>query len=163
MNRLIQLVQRLVSEWRVAKTESLRRMAEWSRNTKWIRPSTIGERGERAATRHLKRNGLRIITTGYRNRLGEIDIVALDKDTVVFAEVKTRRHHGTGHPAEAVDERKQKQLGRLALAFCKQHGLGDTRARFDIVAVTWPDNNKSPKIEHIPDAFALPSVGIAGG
>lgn len=162
MNRFIQLVQRLVDIWTVAKNESLRRIAVWSRKTGWFRPLTIGERGERAATRHLKKHGLRIITTGFRNRLGEIDIVALDKDTVVFAEVKTRRHHGAGHPAEAVDERKQQQLGRLALAFCKQHGLGDTRARFDIVAVTWPDTNKSPTIKHIPNAFALPSVGIRG-
>jgi putative endonuclease len=88
-----------------------------------------------------------------RDRLGEIDLVAVDGRTIVFVEVKTRRSHDAGHPVEAVDEDKQRRLTRLALAFLKRHNLLNYRARFDIVAVTWPDGAKRPVIEHFQNAF----------
>jgi putative endonuclease len=119
----------------------------------WLRPATLGQRGERAAERYLRRLGYIIVARGRRDRLGEIDLVAVDGRTVVFVEVKTRRSHDAGHPAEAVDEDKQRRLTRLALAFLKRHGLLEHRARFDIVAVTWPDNARRPIIEHIQNAF----------
>lgn len=130
----------------------------WSSH--WFRPRTIGERGEQEAARYLRRSGLKIVTRGYRNRFGEIDIVALENDTLVFAEVKTRRNHSAGHPAEAVDDRKQQQIVRLAAAFCRRHGASRCRCRFDVVAVTWPPDAETPTIEHIPGAFVAPGIGI---
>jgi putative endonuclease len=120
---------------------------------KWRRNDTLGRRGEREAERYLKRLGYIIVARSRRDRLGEIDLVAVDGRTIVFVEVKTRRSHEAGHPAEAVDEDKQRRLTRLALAFLKRHNLLNYRARFDIVAVTWPDAAKRPVIEHFQNAF----------
>lgn len=139
-------------------------LQSWSRPSwpsTWFRPRTIGERGELAAARFLRQAGLKILTRGYRNRFGEIDIVALDGDTLVFVEVKTRRSHSAGHPAEAVDDRKQQQIVRLANAFCRRHGATGCRCRFDIVAVTWPSDVTEPIIDHIPGAFVAAGIGIS--
>ncbi|HSG69457.1 MAG TPA: YraN family protein, partial [Planctomycetaceae bacterium] len=62
----------------------------------------FGDRGERLAVRHLKKSGLKIVARNYRNRFGEIDIIALDGQTIVFVEVKTRKSNAAGSPLEAV-------------------------------------------------------------
>lgn len=117
----------------------------------------LGDEGERAAARHLRRRGLRIITRGYRTSCGEIDLVARDGNTLVFVEVKTRR---AGVPAEAVTLEKQRRLTLAALHFLKRFDLLEQRTRFDVVAVVWPDDRRPPTIEHIPHAFQAP--GPAG-
>lgn len=119
----------------------------------YLRPRTLGEQGERAAVKFLKRRGYIIIACGNRDLFGELDIIAVDGRTVVFVEVKTRRSHDAGHPADAVDERKQRRLTRLGLAYLKRHSLLENPARFDIVAVTWPEHAKRPVIEHFQNAF----------
>lgn len=127
------------------------RLAAW-----WYRlrtPKSLGRRGEMAAERHLKRLGYTIVRRSQRSSAGEIDLVAVDDRTVVFVEVKTRASHDKGHPAEAVDRRKQERLTRLALAFLKRHGLLEHSSRFDVVAVTWPDGTRRPTIEHFKNAF----------
>jgi putative endonuclease len=128
--------------------------------TNWRQPKPLGFRGERAAQRFLKRKGYRIVARGLRLRGGELDLVAVDGRTVVFVEVKTRTSHDAGHPAEAVDHNKQKRITRAALRFIQRHGLFDCRCRFDVVAVTWPSNQKKPTIEHYENAFE--SQGIDG-
>ena len=106
---------------------------------------TLGQRGEAAAARYLRRRGYKILARGDRFGPGELDLVMLDRDTIVFVEVKTRQSHDAGHPAEAVDERKQRRLTRLAVTFLKRHGLLEHPARFDVVAVTWPRASGSPR------------------
>ena len=110
----------------------------------------LGDRGERAAARFLRRRGLRVLTRGYRTRLGEIDLIARDGDTLVFVEVKARRQ---GVPAEAVTPEKQRRITLAALHFLRKHGLLDVRSRFDVVAIVWPDERGQPQIEHFPNAF----------
>jgi putative endonuclease len=83
--------------------------------------------------------------------------VALDRNCIVFVEVKTRRSAAAGHPVEAVDDDKQAQLTRLGLAFLKRRSLLDHPARFDVVAVIWPDSGGPPQIMHYQNAF--PPVG----
>lgn len=114
---------------------------------------TLGRRGEDAAARYLRRRGYKILARGDQFGPGELDLVALDRRTIVFIEVKTRQTHAAGHPAEAVDDRKQRRLTRLAVTFLKRHGLLEQPARFDVVAVTWPEGKWFPKIEHIKNAF----------
>jgi putative endonuclease len=130
--------------------------------TRWRPPLPIGQRGERAAARYLRRQGYTIVARGQRQRIGEIDLVAVDPRTtprtIVFVEVKTRESHVAGHPAEAVDERKQVRLTRLALAYLKFHSLLDQPARFDVVAITWPANARHSTIEHIENAFEARGV-----
>jgi len=113
----------------------------------------LGIRGEQVAGRHLRRLGYKILSRGDRLKPGELDLVALDGDTIVFVEVKTRQSDDAGHPAEAVDAAKQRRLTRLAVTFLKRHGLLESPARFDVVAVTWPESRRRPKIEHFKNAF----------
>lgn len=121
----------------------------WSR---WL-----GDEGERIAKRHLRRLGYRIVARQYRNQWGEIDLIALDGECLVFVEVKTRRADVPGHPVEAITSTKQAKLTRLALGFLKKKKLLDCAARFDVVTVVRPDDGGKPVVEHFRNAF--PPVG----
>ncbi len=110
----------------------------------------LGDRGERLAARYLRRQGLRIVTRGYRTGAGEVDLIARDGDRLVFVEVKTRRR---GAPAEAVTPEKQRRLTLAALHFLRRHDLLDVPARFDVVAIVWPEGARRPRIEHLRNAF----------
>ncbi len=116
-------------------------------------PKTLGERGEDAAARYLKRRGNKIVHRRHRQRYGEIDIIAVDGQTVVFVEVKTRRDAELGRPAEAVDTERQQRQTRAALAFLKSHGLLEHASRFDVVEVVWPTDQHRPTVRHIKNAF----------
>ena len=129
----------------------LTQVREWFRHLG--REKSLGERGEAAAAKFLQRLGYKIVGRQDRGRLGEIDIVAVDRRTVVFVEVKTRTSHDTGHPAEAVTPDKQRRLTQAALSFLKRHGLLESSARFDVIAVTWEDRRRRPTIEHYKNAF----------
>jgi putative endonuclease len=120
---------------------------------RWFAPKTLGQRGEAVAARYLHKLGYTIVARGDRSRLGEIDLIAVDDRTVVFVEVKTRRSHDAGHPAEAVGLDKQRRLTQAALTYLKAHGLLEHSARFDVVALTWPKSARQPKLEHFQDAF----------
>ncbi len=99
---------------------------------------------------------MRVILRGYRTPQGEIDLIARDRDTLVFVEVKARRR---GQPAEAVTLEKQRRLTLAALHFLKRHQLLDQNCRFDVVAIVWPDDRKAPSIEHIRSAFEAVGQG----
>jgi putative endonuclease len=118
----------------------------------------LGDRGERVAARYLKKQGYRILARQSRSRIGELDLVALDGETVVFVEVKTRTTHAAGHPGEAITFQKRKQLTRAALAWLKRRGLLEQRARFDVIAVTWRER-ESPLVEHFRHAFESTATG----
>ncbi|MGD9411543.1 MAG: YraN family protein, partial [Desulfobacterales bacterium] len=93
----------------------------------------FGEQGEALAARRLKKAGYKIIETNYRTRLGEIDIIAKDKDTIVFVEVKSRRSVYFGNPKQAVTLQKQKKISMVALYYLKSTGQSTAKARFDVV------------------------------
>src|SRR5688572_2989355 len=137
--------------WFASVTQQLRTL---------LTAKTLGQRGEDAAARYLRKLGYVIVARGHKGSIGELDLVAVDGRTVVFVEVKTRTSHDAGHPADAVDEAKQRRLTRLALAYLKRHDLLECSARFDVVAVTWPANSGRPTIEHFQNAFE--AVGFEG-
>ena len=113
----------------------------------------LGISGEEAAVNLLKENGYKILERNYRTRLGEIDIIAKDKDTFVFIEVKTRHSDRLGLPAEAISRRKQRQISKAALTFLKENNLLDKKARFDVISVI--DSEGGPRVDLIKDAFEL--------
>lgn len=113
----------------------------------------MGERGEAAAAKFLRRSGYRIVARRYRMFPEEIDIVAVDRRTVVFVEVKTRASTDAGSPEEAVSEEKQRRLTRAAVTFLRRHDLLKVPSRFDVVAVTWPADSNRPVIRHIQNSF----------
>ena len=132
----------------------------WSRLMQVIfAPKPLGRRGEDAAARYLRKLRYTIVARGHHENIGEIDLIAVDGRTIVFIEVKTRTTHDAGHPADAVDEAKQKRLTRVALSYMKRHDLLEYQARFDVIAVTWPAQGK-PTIEHFKNAFE--AVGASG-
>lgn len=114
---------------------------------------SLGYSGEQQAARYLQRLGYRILARGHRQRLGEIDLIALDGRTLVFVEVKTWRRGDIGDPSEAVDERKQERLTRAALVYLKKRHLLEQPARFDVVSVVWPAPEAKPEIRHFINAF----------
>lgn len=112
----------------------------------------LGAGGESIAARHLKSRGFRILEANVRCRLGEIDLVALDRGVVVFVEVKGNRGGRHGRPEEMVTPAKQRRLTRLALWYLQRRDWLGRPARFDVVAVDWgPDGAAS--VRHLPGAF----------
>jgi putative endonuclease len=113
----------------------------------------IGKRGEDLALKRLKKMGYKKFIRNYRCALGEVDLIAEDGGILVFIEIKTRRGRSIGYAKEAVDERKRRQLSKVALAYMKSNDCFDTSARFDVVAISlWGDK---PRIEVIKNAFDL--------
>ena len=111
----------------------------------------LGRRGERAAETYLRRSGYRIVARNFRAAGAEIDIVAMDRETLVFVEVKTRRSREAGAPEEAVDERKQKRMRRAAEIFAMRYRADDITMRFDIVAID--ASGERLEIELLRNAF----------
>ena len=99
------------------------------------RKKATGQEGEDIATVFLKKNGYRISERNYRCPIGEIDIVARDKNDLVFVEVKTRRSTDLGYPEQAVGIKKQKKISQLALWYLQEKKLSGVHARFDVVAI----------------------------
>jgi putative endonuclease len=114
-----------------------------------------GRQGETRAIEFLKNNGYRIIARNFKCSLGEIDIIAQDKEVLCFIEVKTRASDKFGLPQEAVSCFKQRQISKVALAYLKQNNLLDKKARFDVVSLMHSQLTPEPKL--IKNAFELDS------
>lgn len=110
-------------------------------------------RGETLAVWYLEKNGYKILEQNYRNRMGEIDIIAREKKTLVFVEVKSRRSIRYGSPKWAVTPKKQRKISMVALYYLKTTKQIDVKARFDVVAIT--SNRDEPQIEIVKNAFDL--------
>jgi len=111
----------------------------------------LGRDGEDAAERLLTRAGLRVVERNFRCRAGEIDLVCLHGDTVVFVEVKTRALGSLGSGADAVDGRKRGKLVRAACEFLSGREWWERPCRFDVVSVVAHDGRL--EAEHLADAF----------
>jgi putative endonuclease len=111
----------------------------------------LGLAGEAAAERFIRRAGWRLLARRFRTRAGEIDLVALDGDVVVFVEVKTRRADGYGRPAESVTRTKRERIVRVARIYLARTGWHERRCRFDVVEVV--PRAGDFRVRHIEDAF----------
>ncbi|BCW84684.1 UPF0102 protein [Paenarthrobacter ureafaciens] len=110
----------------------------------------LGREGESVAAAFLEGQGMQVVDRNWRCGEGEIDIVALDGDTLVIAEVKTRRNVAFGHPFEAVGPEKLARLHRLTSSWCRERGVNPSRRRVDVVGVIH-DGVGSPHVEHLRD------------
>ena len=113
----------------------------------------LGELGERVAARWLERAGWSIEARRFRSGHRDLDLVARRAGTVAFVEVKARRGDRFGGPVEAVNWRKQKELGRSARVWVSRHGRSDDAYRFDVVGVLV--EGQRVRIRHVEDAFPL--------
>jgi len=96
----------------------------------------FGKIGEDHARALLKNRGYKILTRNYKTKLGEIDIIALDGDTLVFVEVKTRFSKSYGKPEEAVGKKKLERIGKVGEIFLRSNPQFPRKLRIDVVAVT---------------------------
>ncbi len=112
----------------------------------------LGRRGEDLAVEYLQKDGYQIIERNFKNKLGEIDVIAKDKDTLCFVEVKTRRTANFGSPFEAVTQRKQHKLIRVAQSYLQYKKLHNPKMRFDCIAV-FVEEEGDEQIEIIKGAF----------
>lgn len=115
----------------------------------------IGNLGEDEAVRHLKKLGYKIVERNFFWRFGEIDIIAWDKDVLVFIEVKLRKTDAFGSPAEQVTTYKQERIKKTALMYLQKHKI-EPYCRFDIVEITGMVIKNKLKVEKIgvmKDAF----------
>lgn len=115
----------------------------------------IGILGEEVAARHLIKHRYQIITRNYRQRVGEIDIIALDSHgELIFCEVKARTGLNFGFPAEAVGAYKQHKIIQTINHFRQENAsLARRRYRFDVLAVMINLSKQEATIEHIKNAF----------
>jgi putative endonuclease len=112
-----------------------------------------GREAEAYALRHLQQHGLQLIAQNWLCKRGELDLVMLDGDTVVFVEVRYRRHSAWGGALESVDFRKQEKLILAAQLFLqKETRWADAACRFDVVAVEGNAKSGSP-LNWIKHAF----------
>jgi putative endonuclease len=114
-------------------------------------PGTVGSNAERWALDYLVRRGLRKVARNFRSRGGEIDLVMLDDECLVFIEVRYRKSSSFMTPATTVDSRKQRKILRTAALFLSRHGRYANRTiRFDVVAITGEEQRR---IDWVRDAF----------
>lgn len=111
-----------------------------------------GHHGEQMAVTFLQHQGYRIACQNYRCRRGEVDIIAWDKVTLVFVEVKTKGQTAFGAPQAMVDRRKQQKIVHVAMVYVQEHRLQHVPLRFDVVAITLLPGT-APEVVHVPDAF----------
>ncbi len=105
----------------------------------------VGAGYERRAGAFLEKMGCEILEYHYQTRQGEIDLIARDDACLVFCEVKYRKNDSSGHPLEAVDERKQRKISQCARVYLYTHPQTTKTCRFDVVGIlgeeiTWIRN-----------------------
>jgi putative endonuclease len=113
----------------------------------------LGQTSERLAAAHLERLGYAIVARNHRTRFGEIDLIALDGDTLVFVEVKARR--GAGRPWDSLHERKRRQVRRMAAAYLAEvpERPRSKDLRFDAVGVSVDAAGNLVSLDHLEGAF----------
>lgn len=113
----------------------------------------LGARGEEAAVQYLMRCGYEILERNWHCKSGEADIIAMDEDTLVFIEVKTRTSEVAGLPEDAVTPEKRHRYECIAIEYLRQADLGTLPVRFDVIAITVL-NPERAFLRHHCNAFA---------
>jgi putative endonuclease len=114
----------------------------------------LGRRGEKRAERYLRRIGYRIVTRNYSCPAGEIDLVALDRETIVFIEIKTRTDDDAEQAFRAITPAKKRHMINAARYFLQHTHRQNHPCRFDVVAVLRDESNRLI-VEHAPDAVTI--------
>jgi putative endonuclease len=112
----------------------------------------VGQAGEAMALIYLRRKKYVIIETRFRFLRGEIDIIARERETLVFVEVKMRTSDAFGRPEESVTPAKQQQIRKVAEGYLLKRQLGDVPCRFDVISIR-PHDGAGYAIDHFVNAF----------
>jgi putative endonuclease len=119
--------------------------------------TALGDEAEDAALKHLVSNGCRLIVAKYRSRIGEIDLIVEDKETLVFVEVRYRSDTSRGTGAETITATKQRRIIRTAEYFLINHKkYQDSACRFDVISMSGSmSGSMKDSIDWIKRAFTL--------
>lgn len=124
------------------------------------RRQEVGRRGEEVARAFLRRRGVRILAENFVCAAGEIDLIGRDGDTLVFIEVKARTSDAFGPPHLAVHRRKQRQIIRAAQWYLAERRTPEVPCRFDVLALAFPTDGATPRVEWVRDAFPVEGVEV---
>ncbi|HYR90444.1 MAG TPA: YraN family protein [Terriglobia bacterium] len=113
---------------------------------------TFGRRSEILGIAYLRSLGYRVVTSGYRTRDGEVDVIAWEGEVLAFVEVKSLQ--SSEPPEDSVGDRKQKRIIRAAEAYIARHRLHSAPCRFDILSVTVLRGSR-PEFRLLRDAFRM--------
>lgn len=119
-----------------------------------INRKKLGALGERIAREHIEKLGYRIIETNFRCHEGEIDIIAQDREQLVFVEVRTRRGLNFGSPEESITVSKRRKLIEVANAYLQSHEGLPSSWRIDVVAVELGPGGTVSRVELIQNAVS---------
>lgn len=126
--------------------------ARWPSWRRWF-----GHRSERAAARYLRQIGYRVLAANVADSAGELDLLAIDQNTLVVIEVRSTEavgSHAIENTASSVDHRKQRKITEATLRFlASRRLLGKIPIRFDVLVLSWPSNMRKPLFHHIRQAF----------
>jgi len=109
--------------------------------------------GERIAEAFCGLRGYEVIDRNMREGRGEVDLVALDRATVVFIEVKFRSGTDRAAPLLAVTPKKREDVARTAALYLARRGLLGKAVRFDVIGITWGGDGTELHLEHVPNAY----------
>lgn len=113
-----------------------------------------GDRGEEEVARYLRKKGYTLLSSQWRCRFGELDLVAKSRwGTICFVEVKLRSSTAYGLPREFVDQRKQERLRKTAALWLAKYDLADHRVRFDVAEVYVGENPRDLRLKYLENAF----------
>lgn len=115
----------------------------------------FGRRSERAGAKYLRKQGYRILGKNIDDRLGEIDLLALEGETIVVVEVRSSESRTFDELAATVNHEKQKRLTNALLRFVQRRKLWNVGVRFDILAMRWPPTAREPEVRHYRHAFQM--------
>lgn len=120
------------------------------------RNNLAGAWGEAKAAEYLRKKGYKLVAAGYRCRFGEIDLIAENREYLVFVEVKLRKSAAFAEAMEFVDRRKQERLRETAAIYLSQHEQTEKQPRFDVIEVYAPEGTatRRPTVRHWEDAFS---------
>jgi len=123
-----------------------------------LSPDELCKKGEALAGKILKKSGYKILKRNYVSKFGEIDIVAYDRGTICFVEVKTRQSESYGPPELAVTKEKRKRIIRTALNYLSINHIEDTDCRFDVVSILYKEDDSKSDIELLERAFTADGI-----
>jgi putative endonuclease len=109
-----------------------------------LRPTPLGDRGEAHAAQFLRKQGMKIIARNRTHGRGEIDLIAIDGDSLVFVEVRTRTSQHYMTPENSIRHGKRKKLISTVRALLRTHGRAGLTPRIDVIAIIWPKDAKTP-------------------
>lgn len=116
----------------------------------------LGHWGESIAAEYLRKKRYTVVAANYRCRLGEIDLIAENRNFLIFVEVKLRKSPAFAEAREFVDRKKQERLKQTALLYLAQHEENTKQPRFDVIEIYAPQGTATirPEIYYLEDAFS---------